>query len=69
MMIALTTPRGLPVRVPEVLSEDPSPRFAVHQSEEIRAYYRENGYIVLLGEKHCHQAAHETEIALAGVQG
>src|SRR6202166_346334 len=46
-MIALTTPRGLPVRVPEVLSEDPSPRFAVHESEKIRAYYRENGYVIV----------------------
>jgi phytanoyl-CoA hydroxylase len=46
-MIALTTPRGLPVRVPEVLSEDPSPRFAVHESEKIKAYYQENGYVIV----------------------
>src|SRR6202166_3487438 len=45
-MIALTTPRGLPVRVPEVLAEDPSPRFAVHESEKIRAYYRDNGCVM-----------------------
>jgi phytanoyl-CoA hydroxylase len=46
-MIALTTPRGLPVRVPEVVSEDPSPRFAAYESEKIRAYYREHGYVVV----------------------
>jgi phytanoyl-CoA hydroxylase len=46
-MIALTTPRGLPVAVPEAVSEDPSPRFAVHQSEKIKAYYREHGYVVV----------------------
>jgi phytanoyl-CoA hydroxylase len=46
-MIALTTPRGLPVRVPEVLSEDPSPRFAAHERDEIRDYYRENGYAIV----------------------
>jgi hypothetical protein len=46
-MIALTTPRGLPVRVPEVLAEDPSPRFAVHESEKISAYYQENGYVIV----------------------
>jgi phytanoyl-CoA hydroxylase len=46
-MIALTTPRGLPVRVPEVLAEDPSPRFAAHESERIQAYYREMGYVIV----------------------
>ena len=46
-MIALTTPRGLPVAVPEAVSEDPSPRFAAHESEKIKAYYREHGYVVV----------------------
>jgi phytanoyl-CoA hydroxylase len=46
-MIALTTPRGLPVRVPEAVSEDPSPRFAVQESAKIKAYYRENGYVIV----------------------
>jgi phytanoyl-CoA hydroxylase len=46
-MIALTTPRGLPVRVPETLAEDPSPRFAVDEFEKIRAYYLENGYAIV----------------------
>jgi phytanoyl-CoA hydroxylase len=46
-MIALTTPRGLPVAVPECLSEDPSPRFAAHEAADIRAYYQENGYVIV----------------------
>jgi phytanoyl-CoA hydroxylase len=46
-MIALTTPRGLPVRVPEALSEDPSARFAANESEKIKAYYGENGYVIV----------------------
>jgi phytanoyl-CoA hydroxylase len=46
-MIALTTPRGLPVRVPEMPSEDPSPRFAPHETAEIKAYYREMGYVIV----------------------
>ena len=46
-MIALNTPRGLPVRVPESVSEDPSPRFAAHESDRIRAYYLENGYVIV----------------------
>ncbi len=46
-MIALNTPRGLPVRVPEYLSEDPSPRFAIDESEKISAYYQQNGYVIV----------------------
>jgi phytanoyl-CoA hydroxylase len=46
-MIALTTPRGLPVRVPEVLAEDPSPRFGVDDIDKIRAYYLDNGYVIV----------------------
>src|SRR5271168_2731986 len=46
-MIELTTPRGLPVTVPETLTEDPSPRFAAHEAADIRAYYQENGYVIV----------------------
>jgi phytanoyl-CoA hydroxylase len=46
-MIALTTPRGLPVLVPEGLAEDPSPRFAAHEAGKLRAYYEENGYVIV----------------------
>jgi phytanoyl-CoA hydroxylase len=46
-MLVLTTPRGLPVRVPEGSSEDTSPRFAADESERIRAYYLENGYVIV----------------------
>ena len=46
-MIALTTPRGLPVAVPENVSEDPSPRFAANDTRNIQAYYREHGYAVV----------------------
>jgi phytanoyl-CoA hydroxylase len=46
-MLQLTTPRGLPVHVPEALTEDPSPRFSVQESEKIRAYYEENGYVIV----------------------
>lgn len=48
-MIALQTPRGLSVAVPESLSEDPSNRFAPDELEAIRAYYLENGYVVVRG--------------------
>jgi phytanoyl-CoA hydroxylase len=47
LMIELNTPRGLPVHVPESMAEDPSPRFAGHQAEQIRAYYQENGYVIV----------------------
>jgi phytanoyl-CoA hydroxylase len=46
-MLELTTPRGLPVHVPEALAEDPSPRFSAHEAEQIRAYYEENGYVIV----------------------
>lgn len=46
-MLELTTPRGLPVNVPEALAEDPSPRFSADQSDKIRNYYEENGYVVV----------------------
>jgi hypothetical protein len=46
-MIELTTPRSLPVHVLEVVSEDPSPRFMSHESEKIRAYYDENGNVIV----------------------
>ena len=32
---------------PEVESEDPSPRFMADESEKIRAYYDENGYVIV----------------------
>jgi phytanoyl-CoA hydroxylase len=46
-MLELTTPRGLPVNVPEALAEDPSPRFSPGQADEIRNYYQENGYVIV----------------------
>ena len=46
-MLELTTPRGLPVQVPETPAEDRSPRFAPHELDAIRKYYRENGYVVV----------------------
>jgi len=46
-MIELTTPRGLPVHVPETLSEDPSPRFSAGNADDVRAYYAENGYVIV----------------------
>jgi phytanoyl-CoA hydroxylase len=48
-MLELTTPRGLPVQVPEILSEDPSPRFSVHEAAQVNAYYKENGYVIVKG--------------------
>jgi phytanoyl-CoA hydroxylase len=47
LMIELKTPRGLPVQVPETPSEDPSPRFDAGQSEKIKSYYDENGYVIV----------------------
>lgn len=46
-MLALTTPRGLPVQVPETPMEDPSPRFESHDLDGIRDYYRQNGYVIV----------------------
>lgn len=46
-MIELKTPRGLPVKVPETLAEDPSPRFAWDEREGITKYYQENGYVIV----------------------
>ena len=45
-MIELTTPRGLPVEVPEDLSEDASRRFEACQLQAAKKYYEENGYVV-----------------------
>lgn len=45
----LTTPRGLPVAVPETAAEDISPKFEVSQAAEIKAYYEENGYVIVKG--------------------
>jgi phytanoyl-CoA hydroxylase len=46
-MLDLKTPRGLPVRVPENSSEDPSPQFDIGDSEGIKRYYEENGYVIV----------------------
>jgi phytanoyl-CoA hydroxylase len=46
-MLELCTPRGLPVQVPETPAEDPSPRFAAHESAAIQNYYRDNGYVIV----------------------
>jgi phytanoyl-CoA hydroxylase len=46
-MIELSTPRGLPVRVPETAAEDPSPRFAEHEIDKIKSYYDEWGYVIV----------------------
>ncbi len=46
-MIELTTPRGLPVHVPEAPFEDPSPRFTASDPEKLWTYYAENGYVIV----------------------
>ena len=46
-MINLKTPRGLPVAVPEFEHEDPSPKFGIEDSEEIKKYYHSNGYVIV----------------------
>ena len=45
-MIQLTTPRGLPVSVPENPTEDLSPRFDAGNWRAAKEYYEENGYVV-----------------------
>jgi phytanoyl-CoA hydroxylase len=45
-MIQLTTPRGLPVKVPENADEDVSPRFALSHLRAAAKYYGDNGYVV-----------------------
>ena len=45
-MIELTTPRGLPVKVPEDPSEDASARFEVGHWQAAKEYYEENGYVI-----------------------
>ena len=55
-MIELKTPRGLPVSVPEIEIEDPSPKFRLEDSGSIKNYYNENGYVIikaLFSEKQC----------------
>ncbi len=46
-MIELTTPRGLPVSVPETVSEGPTIRFKPNQLTDILEYYENNGYVVV----------------------
>ena len=48
-MIELTTPRGLPVSVPEDLSEDVSVRFETSQWQAAKTYYEDNGYVIFSG--------------------
>src|SRR5262245_59485969 len=48
-MIELNTPRGLPVRVPEELHEDPTARFTAAQAELAKSYYAANGYVIVTG--------------------
>ena len=42
-MIELKTPHGLPVNVPEITAEDPSPKFSIRELDRIQEYYSENG--------------------------
>lgn len=46
-MIYLKTPRGLPVAVPELVQEDPSPKFCSVNLKEINNYYEGNGYVII----------------------
>jgi phytanoyl-CoA hydroxylase len=48
-MIALKTPRGLPVSVPELDHEDSSSKFGIDDVVAIENYYRENGYVIIKG--------------------
>ncbi len=48
-MIELSTPRGLKVRVPETLEEDPSQRFDRSEREPIKEHYEQYGYVVVRG--------------------
>lgn len=48
-MKQLKTPRGLPVSVPEIVEEDVSPKFDISQAAEIKAYYEDNGYVIVRG--------------------
>jgi phytanoyl-CoA hydroxylase len=46
-MKLILTPGGLPVEVPEVLSEDSTKRFSFDEIEEAGKYYKENGYVII----------------------
>lgn len=46
-MIELKTPRGLPVKVPEALQEDATPRFQASDTKALCDYYKANGYVVV----------------------
>jgi phytanoyl-CoA hydroxylase len=48
-MKQLKTPRGLLVNVPESVQEDVSPKFNISQTAEIKAYYEDNGYVIVRG--------------------
>ena len=45
-MIQLKTPRGLPVQVPQISSEDPSVKFAPDDLARAKTYYEQNGYVI-----------------------
>lgn len=49
IMIELKTKGGSLVQVPESRDEDESETFALPQSADAKAYFRENGYVVLRG--------------------
>jgi len=46
-MIKLKTPHGLPVNVPEIKTEDPSPKFSIDELDRIKDYYYDNGYVII----------------------
>lgn len=48
-MLELLTPNGIAVSVPETISEDPSPRYTLAQLEGARAYYLDQGYVIVSG--------------------
>jgi len=46
-VIELKTHHGLPVSVPEIKAEDPSPKFSIGELDRIKDYYSENGYVIV----------------------
>jgi phytanoyl-CoA hydroxylase len=48
-MLELATPNGLPVSVPETADEDVSRKFGPNELAAARAYYEEQGYVVVSG--------------------
>lgn len=71
-MLELKTPRGLQVRVPENMAEDPSSRFELGDWERITTYYEENGYVILKGlfsKEQCTQIRHLWESEVKPFEG